>query len=227
MPASCATSWRRRPGVRRRAPSGSPTSAGRSRSRRARRKAASSSRRTLMRPGYPGARRSRVRQDRAVDEVRLPGGFVSDVVRVGATVRRKASPNTGFVRELLDLFAERGWQSAPRFHGFDADGREVLDYLEGHVAWDGPQPAGVECDESLAMVAQLVRQFHDLTAGTPLAADQQVVCHNDLSPRNTVYRDLGNGLRPVAFLDWDIAAPGRRVHDVAHMCWQYLGLGPS
>jgi aminoglycoside phosphotransferase (APT) family kinase protein len=70
-------------------------------------------------------------------------------------------------------------------------------------------------------VAELVRQFHDLTAGTLLADGQEVVCHNDLSPKNTVYRDLGRGLRPVAFLDWDLAAPGRRLHDVAHLCWQY------
>jgi hypothetical protein len=34
-------------------------------------------------------------------------------------------------------------------------------------------------------------------------------------------------LLPVAFLDWDIAAPGARIHDVAHMCWQYLDLGPT
>jgi hypothetical protein len=31
----------------------------------------------------------------------------------------------------------------------------------------------------------------------------------------------------VAIIDWDIAAPGQRVHDVAHMCWQYLNLGPE
>jgi len=32
---------------------------------------------------------------------------------------------------------------------------------------------------------------------------------------------------PVAFIDWDLAVPGRRIHDVAHVCWQYLGLGPG
>ena len=31
----------------------------------------------------------------------------------------------------------------------------------------------------------------------------------------------------MAFIDWDLAAPGRRIHDVAHVCWQYLGLGPG
>jgi hypothetical protein len=29
-----------------------------------------------------------------------------------------------------------------------------------------------------------------------------------------------------ARIDWDLAGPGRRIHDVAHVCWQYLGLGP-
>ena len=43
----------------------------------------------------------------------------------------------------------------------------------------------------------------------------------------TGYGDGGAWLRPVAFIDWDLAAPGRRIHDVAHMCWQYLRLGPG
>ncbi|MCQ8194438.1 phosphotransferase [Streptomyces rugosispiralis] len=55
----------------------------------------------------------------------------------------------------------------------------------------------------------------------------EVVCHNDLSPKNTVYRPVSGALRPVAFIDWDLAAPGVRIHDVAHVCWQYLSLGPS
>ncbi|WP_308408723.1 phosphotransferase [Streptomyces sp. AC627_RSS907] len=82
-------------------------------------------------------------------------------------------------------------------------------------------------DESLVTVARLVREFHDLTAGTPLAEDQEVVCHNDLSPKNTVYRLCRGELRPAAFIDWDLAAPGARIHDIAHVCWQYLGLGPG
>jgi aminoglycoside phosphotransferase (APT) family kinase protein len=155
------------------------------------------------------------------------GGFVSAVVRDGQTVRRSPSQNAEFVHALLELFAQHGWTGAPRFLGIDSAGREVLSFLPGHAAWERVQPADVTCDESLAAVAELVRTFHDLTAGSPLAGAEQVVCHNDLSPKNTIYRDLGHGLRPVAFVDWDFAAPGPRIHDVAHMCWQYLSLGPS
>ena len=54
-------------------------------------------------------------------------------------------------------------------------------------------------------MGRFVREFHDLTARTALAGDQEVVCHNDLSPKNTVYTD--DGTRAIAFIDWDIAAP--------------------
>ncbi|MCX4835571.1 phosphotransferase [Streptomyces sp. NBC_01016] len=155
----------------------------------------------------------------------LPGGFINAVVRVGDTVRRPASPE--FTRDLLRWFEVRGWGGAPRHHGSDDEGRDVLEFLDGHVAWEPRQPAAVSSDESLAALARLVRAFHDLTAGTELAGAEEVVCHNDLSPKNTVYRPVGGALRPVAFIDWDLAAPGRRIHDVAHVCWQYLGIGPS
>lgn len=108
----------------------------------------------------------------------------------------------------------------------DERGREVLSYVEGHVPWSGEEPAELWSPDTLAAVGALVRELHELTAGTALAADHEVVCHNDLSPKNTVYR-LGTDPRPVAFLDWDIAAPGERLADVAHTCWQYTGLGPG
>lgn len=158
----------------------------------------------------------------------LPGGFVTHVVRIGDTVRRSPGPNSAFVHQLLANL-ERAGDGAPRFLGVDDLGREILGFIDGHVAWQDSQAADVGSNESLAAAARLVRQFHDLTAGMTLAGKAEVVCHNDLSPKNTVYRDLGTGLRPAAFIDWDIAAPGLRIHDVAHMCWQFpgLGLGPG
>ncbi|TDD65042.1 trifolitoxin immunity protein [Actinomadura darangshiensis] len=162
-----------------------------------------------------------------MSESSLPGGFVNVSVRVGDTVRRQPVARSPFVHRLLGLLERAGWDGAPRFLGVDDQGREVLSFVDGHVAWEPVQPFGVDSDESLARVAELVREFHDLTAATDLAGDEEVVCHNDLSPKNTVYRNLGAGLRPVAFIDWDVATPGRRIHDVAHLCWQYVGLGPG
>ncbi len=156
-----------------------------------------------------------------VTEEPLAGGFVGAAVRVGDTVRKSPPPDPGFVRGLLGFFAERGWAGAPRFLGVDERGREVLGFVDGDVPWrDGAPPVD---DVALAGVARLVRAFHDLTAGSALAGGQEVVCHHDLSPRNTVFR----GGVPVAFIDWDIAGPGLRAQDVAHVCWQFVPLGPG
>ncbi len=162
-----------------------------------------------------------------MSEEGLPGGYVTDPVRLGNTVRPRPAAGAEFVHRLLQMYEDADWPGAPRFLGVDEDGREVLSYLDGHAAWEAWQPAGVTSPASLRRVGELVREFHDLTAGTDLAGSLEVVCHNDLAPRNTIYREGGTGLRPVAFIDWDLAAPGRRIHDVAHVCWQYLGLGPD
>ncbi|MFD3519594.1 phosphotransferase family protein [Streptomyces sp. NPDC058653] len=158
-----------------------------------------------------------------MDETPLPGGFINQVVRVGDTVRRSPTSSArraAYTRELLGWFEERGWGGAPRFRGLDEQGREVFGHIEGEV--DLPLS-----DARLARVSELVREFHDLTAGSSFAAGREVVCHNDLSPRNTVYAaQNGSEPLPVALLDWDLAAPGDRVHDVAHLCWRYLDLGP-
>src|SRR5262249_40906786 len=82
-------------------------------------------------------------------------------------------------------------------------------------------------DQCLAQAARLVREFHDLTSTSDLSSGAEVVCHNDLSPRNTVFRRLGGVWVTRAFIDWDLAAPGERVQDLAHLCWQFLNLGPE
>ncbi|MFG2780346.1 phosphotransferase family protein [Streptomyces prunicolor] len=156
----------------------------------------------------------------------LGGGAVNVVVRVGETVRRTPTPpdRSAFVTGVLALFERSGWAGAPRFRGTDEQGRDVFQYVEGRAAVSPEERSAARTDDSLVRVAQLVRAFHDLTHGTPEAGDQDVVCHNDLAPKNTVY---DSAWHPVAFVDWDLAAPGERVHDVAHVCWQYLDLGPG
>jgi Phosphotransferase enzyme family len=157
----------------------------------------------------------------------LAGGAISAVFRSGNKVRRASGPNADFVRRLLIHFEQAGFDGAPRHLGTDAEGREILSFIDGHALWRAAEQWKARTDASLAAAARLLRCCHDLTAGTALARDCEVVCHNDLSLQNTVYRDHGSGLVPVAFIDWDLAAPGQRIHDVAHMCWQYPGLSPG
>ena len=83
-------------------------------------------------------------------------------------------------------------------------------------------PGWAATDRALTAVARLTREFHDLTAGTaPVGADE-VLCHHDLAPNNTVYRA---GV-PYAFIDWDIAGPGTCVQDIAHICGSGSTSGP-
>jgi Phosphotransferase enzyme family len=161
----------------------------------------------------------------------LPGGTVTPVVRVGATVRRVTGSWSPRVYELLQHLAKAGFDGAPRFLGMDEQGREVLSFITGEVTTYGP-PAGMHTDVALTAAARLLRRFHDAAigfaathldgwrfqVGAPSAGP--VICHNDVGPYNAVYR----AGRPIAFIDWDFAAPAPRECDVAYALWRFVPL---
>ena len=113
--------------------------------------------------------------------------------------------------------------------GTDERGREVLSYVPGEVP-DRASPE-VLTERALAEVGRLIRRYHEAVSGFELPAGVSwhhpempgvgtVACHNDLAPRNTVFRDG----RPVAFLDWELAAPAPPAWDLAHAAWQFVPL---
>ncbi|MEJ0012069.1 MAG: phosphotransferase [Bauldia sp.] len=151
-------------------------------------------------------------------EIALSGGrMTSGVVRVGETVRRPQTPNSDFVRRLLRHLAANGFDGAPAYLGSDERGRDVLSFIDGEV----PGDLGFHDDETLRRAAMLIRRFHDLGRGLVDATDAEIVCHNDLSPCNFVFR----GGAPVAIIDFDAAAPGTRVHDLGYAAWLWLDIG--
>lgn len=161
-------------------------------------------------------------------EITLTGGNVSTVTRIGATVHRSAGPWTPATQALLLHLERAGYTHAPRALGMDDQGREVVSYLEGDV-FPYPMPGCVWSEATLLKVARMLRAFHDAQAGFAAPADAQwrfapgaptagpLICHNDIAPYNTVFvRE-----QPVAFIDWDFAAPGPALWDVAYALWFY------
>jgi Phosphotransferase enzyme family len=154
----------------------------------------------------------------------LAGGMheTRSVVRVGDTVRRPVTKSSHAVRALLVHLEQVGFERAPRYLGSDREGREVLSYIDGEVPLP-PYPAWSMTDDALVDLGRVLRRFHEATASFDVTgisgwasdwADPlpgRVICHNDLFPENVVFRDG----RVIALIDFDMAAPGRPLWDVA------------
>ena len=69
------------------------------------------------------------------DEESLTGGWQTDVRRLGSVVTRAAKPHSPTVMALLRHLQGRGFDGSPRpiGDGFTPDGREQLEYVDGHV----------------------------------------------------------------------------------------------
>lgn len=147
-------------------------------------------------------------------EIPLTGGRITDgVVRVGETVRRPRSGASDFVAELLEMLRERGFEGAPAYLGIDGKGRDCFSHVPGLVEpkW------GYWPDETVVAFGRLLRGFHDATRGSGLAGEYPVVCHHDPGSNNVVFRD---GV-PVALIDFDMAAPGDAIEDLAYAAWAW------
>jgi aminoglycoside phosphotransferase (APT) family kinase protein len=139
------------------------------------------------------------------------------------------------VFDLLHHLEREGFAGAPRALGFDEQGREILTYIEGEVAAQrqpghpggGDLPDYVWRDDVLVHLGALLRTYHDAAATFPWAGREwlletcqpvETICHNEVFPWNTVFRE---GV-PVAFIDWDTAAPGPRAWEMGFVAWHWV-----
>jgi hypothetical protein len=157
-----------------------------------------------------------------------------DARRIGDEVRRTARPWSASVQAVLHHLQRAGISGVPQPLGFDERGREVVSYVAGEV-WNYPLPEVAWRDSTLIATAVLLRCLHDATAGFEPPSDArwmlampsdlpaEVVCHNDFAPYNVVFVDDG----PVGVIDWETAAPGARVWDVAYAAYRWVPLSVS
>jgi Ser/Thr protein kinase RdoA (MazF antagonist) len=155
----------------------------------------------------------------------LPGGTANHgrVIRVGDTVRRPRGPYTEAVHALLGHLAAHGFDRVPRVLAVEPD-TEIVGYIPG-VAATEPVAEWALTPDVLTDLGRLLREFHRAAAGfdgggrrwqrpvpSPWAdGPDALVTHNDLNPANVVFR----AGRPVAMIDFDLAAPGSAAFDLA------------
>jgi aminoglycoside phosphotransferase (APT) family kinase protein len=154
----------------------------------------------------------------------LHGGIdnAGKVVREGDVVLRPAPTNAQTLHPLFEFLASSGFPS-PRPLGFRDDGREALQFIPGETSTPPYPHEWVTADETLKEIGRTLRALHDTTRGfvpvpdavwtTDLADPQggEVVCHNDVCIENVV---ISSG-KVAGLLDFDFAAPGRPVWDLA------------
>jgi formyltetrahydrofolate-dependent phosphoribosylglycinamide formyltransferase len=166
----------------------------------------------------------------------LPGsmGNGGKVFRRGGTVLRPTGQHTEATLALLTTLARTGF-IAPVPLGATDDGQQAFTWIDGDVAVP-PFPDWAMTDDALRSAARLVRDYHSAVAGLSLPPDLQwsedgvpdpnggpIICHNDVCPENVVFRDG----EAVALLDFDFAAPGRPLWDLANLARMWCPLRPA
>lgn len=151
-----------------------------------------------------------------LNELILFGGrSTQGVVRIDNTVRRPHKTESEFSNSFLSFLQENGFGYSQRYLGRDESGRDIFEYIEGFV----PDDIGNTSIDQLCEFMKIVRRFHDLSLR--FTRKNQVICHNDLSPCNTVFVDN----MPVAIIDWDSACVGERWEDLTYILWLWINIG--
>jgi hypothetical protein len=187
----------------------------------------------------PALYRSAVPAPDTADEELLAVGGVTDVVRVGDTVRRPIRPFTATIHGYLEHLHSRGFTEGPRPLGYDEQNREILSYVPGEVPVE-PLPDWATEPQVLVALALLVRRLHDAAqdwtpppnavwgsipgaqppGALPLFDVPELVSHQDYCPGNVVFR----GRLPAALIDFDLARPTTRVADAVNALYWWVPL---
>lgn len=130
------------------------------------------------------------------NEEMLSGGNVSNVYRLGDTVRRELKPESPKIHKLLKHLENKGFNYAPKFLGMDEKGREILSFIEGE-AGNYPLKEYMRSNEGLTDIAKMLRHYHNAVSDFPLLDDWkpmentpnklEVICHNDFAIYNIIF----------------------------------------
>ncbi|NJP37526.1 phosphotransferase [Alkalicoccus luteus] len=164
------------------------------------------------------------------EEEPLTGGNVSDVVRIGHTVRRSLRSGSRDVHRLLLHLERKQVPFTPRFLGIDDQNREILTFIEGDAA-DYPGASWMWRDEALIRIAGMLRQYHDAVSDFPLEGNWEtmplspdepdIICHRDFAFYNLIFHNQ----QPAGVIDFDMAGPGTAMWDASYTAYTCVPLG--
>lgn len=127
------------------------------------------------------------------------------------------------MRGVLVHLERAEFVAAPRWLGFDDQGRDLLSWIAGETFTErgqmhpyiGDPPTRIAfTDEQIASVLRLLRRYHDTFA-------DDVICHGDFGPWNIVWRDC----LPFAVIDFDNVYRGDAADDVAYALRMFVSYG--
>ena len=161
-----------------------------------------------------------------MDEEELLAGGIANagkVTRVGGDVLRPANPNSESLHTFLRSLRTAGFAGASEPVAIEPDGRERLRFIEGDVPLP-PYPSWAQTDDALASIARLMRRFHEASAAFRAGADAtwsrrwatRAVGRSSATTTSASRTSCSEGVA-VGLLDFDFAAPGRAVYDLAQM----------
>ena len=115
-------------------------------------------------------------------EIQLNGGRSTiGVVRLNDVVFRPHKNESDFANKFLIYLEKQNYTYSQKFLGRDEKGRDKFLYIDGYV----PDEIGNTTIEQLCSFMQIVKQLHDISLN--FTKSNKVICHNDLSPCNTVF----------------------------------------
>ncbi|WP_394551881.1 phosphotransferase [Agromyces sp. MMS24-JH15] len=151
---------------------------------------------------------------------------MGEVLRIDATVRRPSGEWTPAVQLLLAELRAAGLDGVPEPLGLDEEGREVLSFIDGENL-AGAAPEILWSTDVLRAAGAMLRGIHDagvalvgaaLTWRSPTREPAEVICHNDFATYNLIVRDG----ELVGAIDFDFAAPGPRLRDLAYLAYKLV-----
>jgi len=154
----------------------------------------------------------------------LAGGVANAgrVWRAGDIVVRPAPANAGTIHALLGHLASNR-VPVPRPVGLLPDGMEAVAFIPGETSLPPYREEWIRSPHVVSEVGWALRSFHEATRDFVAPRDAfwsleladpaggPVICHNDVCIENVVFEDG----QLVGLLDFDFAAPGRPIWDLA------------